>query len=249
MHKVIDEPRAHVERSPDVLGRLLEVTLDAVREPTDADGLIAIARRPGQADGPVREVEGVPVPLEDLEVTRETAKNGIAPGCFRQEDRIEAELRRRSAVNLGPQRGCEELRPEAHSEERSPRPDGLADGALLANEPRILGLLIDPHRATHRDYQVVFLPVREADYLTDENTVDRNLPLCKDLAENCERIRLPVLQGKCSQDPSLAGVQPEFMPIPQSSRVARMRFPHASVTCVGGKVHFLVGDRPTVLGQ
>ena len=119
LQKLLDRPlpvallqviaeRGHCrEGSSDVLGGFLEVALDAVGDTPDSHRLVCIAGRPREAQGALRQVEGVLVPLENLEVTREAAKYRIVARRFRKEDRAQTEFRSGTAVYLRAQGGRE----------------------------------------------------------------------------------------------------------------------------------------------
>src|SRR5262249_25684355 len=123
--------------------------------------LIRVPWRASETHGSLWKFECILVPLEDLEVSRKATEHWIAPRRFRQEDRIQPELRRWATVDLRLERRRKELSAKANSEVRDAGFDCLLNEPLLPDEPRMFDLLIDAHWTAHGDDQVVVSPVGE----------------------------------------------------------------------------------------
>ena len=108
--------------------------LDAVRT-LEAERLVRVCGRARQPHGAVREVEGVPVPLQRHELVRSFAEHGVRACLARHADRQQPDLGLRTRVDLRSERRGEKLNAEAHAPVRRSRTNGLADRALLVCQP------------------------------------------------------------------------------------------------------------------
>ena len=114
----------------------------------------------------------------------------------------EPELRRRSEVDLRAESGGQQLCTEADAEVRDSGVDGLADQALLPDEPGIRVLFVDARGTSQRKDQVVGSPVRKPVDLAREYAVDIDRTLSEYLAVDDERVRPPVFEDECPQRPA-----------------------------------------------
>lgn len=89
----------------------------------------------------------VRVPLEDLEIGRKAAEDGVAPGRRGEEDLAGPELRFGAPLAARANTEAGKLRVEADAEVREPVKYRFPDRPLLVHEPRILLLLPDADAA------------------------------------------------------------------------------------------------------
>src|SRR6185295_17333046 len=93
--------------------------------------------------------------------------------------------------------GAEQLMPEADAEIRHPPLDHrLADGALLGNQPGMLLLLPDIHRATHHPERVVTRKRRDRLAGVELDGVPRDAIGGEEVAENAGMLDCDVLEDE-----------------------------------------------------
>ena len=112
------------------------------------------------------------MPLQRLESLRQDRRNGVRATAFRTHDVKDADLRRRAGVDAPAKGGSQELHAETGSEVGQSGAHRVADQLLLRHEPRIGVVLVDPHRATHRDDRAVVAPVGQRLALVDLDGVE-----------------------------------------------------------------------------
>src|SRR5437764_1146975 len=134
------------------------------------------------------------VELEHLDVRREAAEHRIPPSVRREEHLTRAELGLRTEVDTRTECGRKELRAETDAEVRDAGEHGLADRALLVDEPRELLFLPHAHRTAHHEEEVVVAPVGERLALLQPDGVDVDAPLLEDVAEDADRVGAQMLE-------------------------------------------------------
>jgi len=169
------------------------VELHAIRA-IEAERLICVGRRARQADCSVREIEGIPVPLEGHEFVRRLAEHGIGASLARHAHRQQSDLGLRPRIHARSERGREELDAEAHAPVRRPGANGLADECLLYGQPRLVGLVVDGHRAAHGDDRVELAPVGERLALVELDPMEVRAALVEDVLEDARRLAGDVLE-------------------------------------------------------
>jgi hypothetical protein len=136
------------------------------------------------------------VPLERAELAGELAEDGIAGGRVCQEDREEADLRRRAGADLAAQADGKELDAEAGAEEGRSGADGLRDPRLLGTQPGKLLLIVDAHRPAHRNDRVELTPVGERIAFIELEAVDLRSALEEHVLVHAGRLTGDVLEDE-----------------------------------------------------
>ena len=136
-----------VEPGPQALARDLGVELQPPSGlPLDAERLDA-GRGTSELHGAGRQRRDVVVPLEQLNRRCERPDHRVGRPSVGDLDLVPPDLGLGRAVRGGARRLCEELAPEAHTEDRLTPRERIADELLLWAQPSVLVLLIQVHRA------------------------------------------------------------------------------------------------------
>jgi hypothetical protein len=184
-------------------GRDLEVKLQSVGRP-DPEGLVRVRGRTGEKHGAVREVESVAVPLERGKRVGQRREHGVGPSLVGERHRENTHLRNWSPIDACPEAGGKKLRAETDAEVGNACSDSGTNGCLLVGEPGEVGVVVDAHRAAHRDDQVVAAPIRKRLTLIELDPVDRGPPLAKGIFVCPRRLAGDVLENEAAHLPILA---------------------------------------------
>ena len=138
--------------------RSLEVELQPDDVPAELKCLIVARLALGQAHRPVRQVEGLAVPMERRQPARQLKR---LPARIRRLHREPADLPVPAGIHAGAKRAGYELRPETNPDDRLAKPDRLTEERLFRREPRERLLVVDTHRAAHRDHEIDLPGIRQ----------------------------------------------------------------------------------------
>ena len=174
----------------------LEMELDAVGTPTPAERLVRVGRRAREQHRAFRKRERVAVPLKGEELAREAGEDRVGGRSLGEEHGQEPDLRRRAGNDLGAEARGEELNAEAGAEEGQAGADRLARSESSRPKPGKLLLVVDAHRAAHRNDRVEFAPVGERLAFVELDAVDPGAALDQDVLVDAGRLAGDVLEDE-----------------------------------------------------
>src|SRR3989338_953450 len=120
--------------------------LKAIDISAHAKGLIVVVNRGGKPLRPLGQIKAVAMPLEDNGLIREMAEQRVHLSFQGHRDRIPADLRKVSVINLSAASCGDELGSQADSEKSHLLFEGGSDNRLFPLEKWILLFLGDAHR-------------------------------------------------------------------------------------------------------
>src|SRR4051794_7378791 len=179
------------------------MALNPVGNPSIPDRLVLVARRSRKTHRAVRKREMVRMPLADLEVRRESAKDRVASRGSGQEDLIHAEFGLGPAEAARAEHVGQNLCAEADAEVRHAGEHRPPNGALLLGNPRKFVVLPDAVPGAHRNDEVVAPPVGQALALVEGYAVHLDAALLQHAAEDSHGVRAQMLERQRAHEPTL----------------------------------------------
>ena len=171
--------------------RSLEVELQPDDVPAELKCLIVARLTLGQAHRPVRQVEGLAVPMERRQPARQLKR---LPARIRRLHREPADLPVPAGIHAGAKRAGYELRPETNPDDRLAKPDRLTEERLFRREPRERLLVVDTHRAAHRDDEIGLTRIRQLGRLVKPRVPHGRAPLGQPPLHAADTLKRHMLQ-------------------------------------------------------